>query len=58
MIALNVRTTRGTNLDKSKLPLIIRMFLEHAFNCQKTLNDSFRVIHTIYPDTKKQCFNP
>src|SRR5260370_6774277 len=58
MIALNVRATGSNNLDKSKLSLIIRMFLEHAFNCQKTLDDSFCVIHTIHPDTKKQCLNP
>src|SRR5258708_29713533 len=58
MIALDVRATGSANLDKSKLPLVIRMFLEHAFNCQKTLNDSFCVIHAIHPDTKKQCLNP
>src|SRR6185436_8057329 len=57
MIALDGRATRCANRNKSKLPLIVRMFLEQAFNCQKPLNDSFRVIHAIYPDTKKQSFN-
>ena len=45
---------RRANLDKGKLALIARMFLEQPFHRQKSLQNSFRIVHAVHADTE-QC---
>ena len=58
MVPLDVGAAGGADLYEYKFALIRRAFLQHAFDRQKPLEDSFGVIDAIDAHAYKPCLHP
>ena len=53
VIAFDVGPAGRSNLDEGEFALIGWIFLQEALDCEKTLQDSFRVVDPVYSDPEE-----